>query len=69
MHNSFLIVARSLSVGTQWAKPFQGGGLAGVEILLMFFAILSVLHIGTPRDRMRLYGVCDAYMCIAPRDH
>jgi hypothetical protein len=24
MHNSFLIVARSLSVGTQWAKSFQG---------------------------------------------
>ena len=45
MQKSFLIVARSLPVGTQWAKPFQGGGLAGVEILLMFFATFSVLHI------------------------
>ena len=40
MQKSFLIVARSLSVGTQWAKPFQGGGLAGVEILLMFSRLL-----------------------------
>jgi hypothetical protein len=40
MQKSFLIVARSLSVGTQWAKPFQGGGLAGVERVLMFSRLL-----------------------------
>ena len=45
MHDSFLIVARSLSVGTQWAKSFQGGDLTGVERVLMFFATFSVLHI------------------------